>query len=47
VLNRSPALADPQGAPVILTKGEYAMRWPFSKRQQPLSREFLLQPPGA
>jgi len=45
VLNRSTrGLSDPQGAPVILTKGEYAMLLAFLEApQRPLSREYLLQ----
>jgi len=45
VLNRSTRiLTDPQGAPVTLTKGEYAMLLAFlDAPQRPLSREHLLQ----
>jgi two-component system, OmpR family, response regulator len=45
VLNRSTrCLTDPQGAPVTLTKGEYAMLLAFlDAPQRPLSREHLLQ----
>jgi two-component system OmpR family response regulator len=45
VLNRSTrCLTDPQGAPVTLTKGEYAMLLAFlDAPQRPLSREYLLQ----
>jgi two-component system OmpR family response regulator len=45
VLNRSTRrLTDPQGAPVALTNGEYAMLLAFLEApQRPLSRERLLQ----
>jgi two-component system OmpR family response regulator len=45
VLNRSTRrLTDPQGAPIALTKGEYAMLLAFLEApRRPLSRECLLQ----
>jgi DNA-binding response OmpR family regulator len=45
VLKRSTrSLTDPQGAPVGLTKGEYAMLLAFlNAPRRPLSREYLLQ----
>ena len=41
---RSRRLTDPEGAPVVLTKGEYALLIAFlDAPQRPLSREHLLQ----
>ena len=43
-VGRMAMVADPQGAPVSLTKGEYAMLLAFLEApQRPLSREYLLQ----